>query len=243
MLDPRSMRLEIVCSYPYRCHWDKSSVPARLAPKIDNARKGVSAARTANPGQFVLRAFEERDWVELMSYCDQEVRDEYAKEEEVSQVFTGRIREARRGMDAFCQRCFGDSPPWAAEEACGGDGGSSRDGGRREGRPGGGGGFGGGGHRGPRHGEDKRAWGGQGDSVGGGGGGGSGGDASGGSCSNAAGGSGGSQRGRTEVPTSGLCLLSDGRVLSAGGAHAVAEGDEFEDAKRQKTEGTVAAPV
>jgi len=139
------MKLEIICSYPYRCHWDKSSVPGRLAPKIDNARRGMSTARSAGPG-FVLRAFGEQDWVDLMKYCDAELRDDYAKDEAVSSVFTRSRREARRKMDAFCALCFGDDPPWAGEvatAALGGGGGGSRS-------TGGGwaGGAGGGGHQG-----------------------------------------------------------------------------------------------
>lgn len=108
-LRPRSMQLEIVCSYPYRCHWDKHSVPARLAPKIESARQGIAAARAAGPG-LVLRAFAEQDWIDLAGFTDPEIRDDYVRGggQEGSELFSATRRAARGAMDAFCAACFGE---------------------------------------------------------------------------------------------------------------------------------------
>eukprot|EP00281_Chroomonas_sp_CCMP1168_P033677 CAMPEP_0206245732 /NCGR_PEP_ID=MMETSP0047_2-20121206/18859_1 /ASSEMBLY_ACC=CAM_ASM_000192 /TAXON_ID=195065 /ORGANISM="Chroomonas mesostigmatica_cf, Strain CCMP1168" /LENGTH=298 /DNA_ID=CAMNT_0053671061 /DNA_START=346 /DNA_END=1239 /DNA_ORIENTATION=+ len=93
-LEPRSMKLQIIAAYPYRCHWDPKSVPGRLAPKIENARKGSEFMRKASP-HVELRAFQPKDWEYLLQMCDARLREDHAKPEHEARIFTKQRREAR----------------------------------------------------------------------------------------------------------------------------------------------------
>jgi len=102
-LKPRGIALELVLADVYKATWDEGMHPSEVERRVygtksESAREGM---RMLLAEGVTMRAFLPKDWAFLVSLCDADVRDAFARRGTEGSPFTRLHMGLRRAMDEY----------------------------------------------------------------------------------------------------------------------------------------------